>query len=179
MDISTFGMYWAIFLIVGHTIQALFTAFGPNTQDLVLNPKISLGKHIFMDIMWMHSLLSAMVLVPEYFGSSSVVLATVFISTQPPNLATSLKTHYHANSQKGVPFVHGEWWIADIVKWIFVGYFIAILSICLGHYSNIANLKVIGIFFVNLTPLFACESYQLLLSIPDRLEDQNGDKKHK
>ncbi|CAJ1959792.1 unnamed protein product [Cylindrotheca closterium] len=177
MDISSFGMCWAMFLIVGHTIQALFTAFGPNTQDLVLSPKISMLKHVFMDIMWTHSLLSTMVLVPEYFGSSSVMLAITFISILPPFLATSLKTHYH--NQKDVPFVHGEWWIADILRWIFAGYFIAMMCICLGHYSQIAFLKVIGTFALNLTPLFACESYRLLLSIPARLEAENGDKKYK
>mmetsp|Transcript_32106 Transcript_32106/g.78012 ORF Transcript_32106/g.78012 Transcript_32106/m.78012 type:complete len:578 (-) Transcript_32106:24-1757(-) len=183
MDISKFGISWACFLILGHTIQSLFTAFGPDTRDLVLSPKISIVKHNFMDIIWMHSLLSAMVLVPEYFGSSSVVLGTVFISTQPPSLATSLKNHYHNHNkrQKGVPFVHGEWWIADIVRLLFLGYMIAILFISLGHYSDIANLKVIGVFVMNLAPLFACESYQMLLSIPARLEYQysSSDKKRK
>ncbi|CAJ1959993.1 unnamed protein product [Cylindrotheca closterium] len=180
MDISSFGLYWATFLIVGHTIQALFTAYGPNTADLVLRPKISMLKHIFMDIIWMHSLLSAMVLVPEYFGASSVMLAITFIGTQPPGLATNLKTHYHMNSQnQSVPFVHGEWWSADIVRWIFLGYLTAILCICLGHCFTVPTLKVIGVFLMNLTPLLAFESYRLLLSIPSRLEDQPGEKKRK
>ncbi|CAJ1959992.1 unnamed protein product [Cylindrotheca closterium] len=82
MDISSFGIMssWAIFLIVRHTMQSLFTAYKPNTGDLVLNPKISLGKHMFLDIMWVQSLISAMtLLVPEYFRSSSVMLATSFM----------------------------------------------------------------------------------------------------
>ncbi|CAJ1959790.1 unnamed protein product [Cylindrotheca closterium] len=177
-DISTFGMCWATFLIVGHTIQSLYTDFGPNTGILVLSPEISMLKHIFMDIMWTHSLLSAMMLVPDYFGSSSVMAAMIFASGQPLYLVICLKSHYHMKSQKVVPFVHGEWWIADVARLIFWGYLIAFLCICLGHYTDISNLKVTGVFFMNLTPLFACESYRLLLSLPARLEDQNGHKKH-
>ncbi|CAJ1959991.1 unnamed protein product [Cylindrotheca closterium] len=178
-DISSFGMCWAIFLIVGHTIQSLYTDFGAKTGILVLSPEISMLKHIFMDIMWTHSLLSAMILVPDYFGSSSVIVAFIFASGQPLSLVICLKTHYRMKSQKVVPFVHGEWWMADIVRLILSGDLIALSCIALGHYFTIANLKVIGVFLMNLSPLFACESYRLLLSIPTRLEAQNGAKKHK
>ncbi|CAJ1959789.1 unnamed protein product [Cylindrotheca closterium] len=180
MNISSFGMCWAIFLIVGHTIQSLFTAYGPNTGDLVVDPKISLGKHMFMDILWVQSLLSAMILIPEYFGSSSVMLATSFMLSNSPSLGMSLKSHYHHfHSQKGRPFVYGEWWLSDIIKCLFLGYMVSAFCICLGHYSDMANLKVTGVFFMNLTPLFACESYRLLLSIPARLVGPNDDKKFK
>jgi len=181
MDISTFGMYWSMFLIFGHTIQSLFTAYGPNTRDLVLSPKISLGKHLFMDILWVHSLFSAMILVPEYFGSSSVMLAIGFLSTNPPSLGMSLKSHYHHfHSQEGKQFIYGEWWIADLIKCVLLGYMVSVLIIYLGHYYSMALLKQIGVFLMNLTPLFTCESYRLLLSIPAiLLEDQNtsSDKK--
>lgn len=178
MDFSSFGIYWAIFLIIGHTIQALLTDYGPDARNLVLIPKINLLKHLFLDILWVHSLFSAMVLVPEYFGRSSVILAVTFFSSNPASLGTSLKTHYHMHCQKGVPLIHGEWWMADIVRWLFLGYAISILGICLGHFSSIEGLKVIGVFLINMTPLFACQSYRLLLSIPTTtVEQQHSDKK--
>lgn len=178
-DISTFGLCWASFLIVGHTIQALYTAFGPGTEHLVWNPKISILKHHFLDIMWVHTLFSAMVLVPDYFGSSSVVLGAIFFATQPVNLATHLKTHYSNSGRKGEPFIHGEWWVSDIVRWIYVGYNLAIVGICLGYYWSQEWLLQLGVFLINLTPLFACQSYRLLLSIPSQglVYQQANDKK--
>lgn len=179
MDISSFGMYWATFLIAGHTIQSLFTEYGPNTGDLVLNPKISLGKHLFMDVMWVQLLLSAMILVPEYFGSSSVMLANAFLLSNPPSLGMSLKSHYHHfhSQKKRQQFVYGDWWLADIIKWLFVGYLASALFISLGQYLAIPSLRVVGVFLMNLTPYLGCESYRLLLSIPSTLEDPRCNKK--
>jgi len=123
--------------------------------------------HLFTDILWVQFLLSAMILVPEYFGTSSVMLSAAFLSTNSaPSHGTSLKSHYHFHSKnKGVPFLHG----------VLNSRYYAVVVLGVRDLSSqylprtfwsFENLKVIEVFLVNLTPLLACQSYRFLLSIP-------------
>ena len=95
-----------------------------------MNPKIS------VEMLWVQSLYTAMIfLVPEYFGSSNVVLTTV-------NEPSELWDESIIRTAKGALFFYGGWWIANIVRGI---QDCSAQHILPGHYSDIVFLKEIGV----------------------------------
>lgn len=178
LDISTFGMWWSFIFTVGHTVQSMLTSYGPNTESFTLSPEIGIVPHHFMDMMWMHSHFSCLVLLPDLFGPSSMTLFNYFVMTQALNLSIGIKTNYHHIEVKRGVWRPGRWWLADIVRWIFLGYLGSFFTISIGNSYGNDNLKVIGVFTLNLTVLWVWESYRLLLSTRGKVERQlAGDKK--
>jgi hypothetical protein len=172
LDVSTYGMYWVSFLILGHFVECLFTSWGgandkkdkTYTKDLSIKPTIGMLQHHIMDLLWFHSLLSNMILTPHQFGPPCFALLYLFIWPQPFNLCIAIKTHYCASNLEGT-YAHGKWWIGDLVKNVLLGYGLTILGIVLLHYFEMASLRIPLVFGFNMIPLLAFESYRYLLSM--------------
>jgi hypothetical protein len=170
MNLSKFGIVWCYVLCAGHTLQTLYTSFGPVGQDLSYKPVIGLLQHQFMDSMWMHTLFSAMLLGPEHFGPTSVYIAVALLPLLPMNLSVSLKTHFQTNVLANATIdgtrqsikrkqrsIH---WVGETMKSSFIWYFTAIVLVLLGHRCTSFNLMVLGVFVMNMAPLTACETYR-------------------
>ncbi|CAJ1970126.1 unnamed protein product [Cylindrotheca closterium] len=177
LDMSSFGMAWVYVFSVGHTIQALLTDYGPNSEYFRLSPTIGIVPHHFMDIMWMHTHFAGLVLYPALFGPDAMVLFKAFIFTQPLNLAAGLKTNYNYIETKSGAWEDGRFWVAEIVRWVMLGSIAAFLTILAGESYGIENLKVIGLFVSNLSVLWAWGSYQTLLSYHESVENKIMAKK--
>jgi len=173
LDVSTYGICWVTFLVLGHLIQCLMTSWGgaadnqdkTYTKDLSIRPTIGMLQHHIMDLLWFHFLLSNMILTPQYFGPPCFPLLYIFIWPQPFNLCIVIKTHYCESNLEGT-YSHGKWWIGDLVKNVLVGYFLTILGVFLLHYYGMDYLRIPLVFGFNMIPLFIFESYRYLVSIP-------------
>ncbi|CAJ1959998.1 unnamed protein product [Cylindrotheca closterium] len=171
-DVSSYGIYWVCFLILGHFVECLFTSWGgaedkkdkTYTKDLSIKPTIGMLQHHIMDLLWFHSLLSNMILTPHYFGAPCYALLYLFIWPQPFNLSIAIKTHYCESNLEGT-YAHGKWWIGDIVRKVLLGYGFTILGIVLVHVFEMASLRIPLVFGFNMIPLVAFESYRYLLSV--------------
>ncbi|CAJ1959999.1 unnamed protein product [Cylindrotheca closterium] len=184
LDVSTYGIYWVAFLILGHFVECLFTSWGgaedekdkTYTKDLSIKPTIGMLQHHIMDLLWFHSLLSNMMLTPRKFGSPCFLLLYLFIWPQPFNLCMAIKTHYCESNLEGT-YSHGKWWIGDIVKNVFIGYALAIVGVIFMHFYDMTFLRIPLVFGFNMIPLFAFESYRYLLSTPAILSSGVSDAK--
>lgn len=176
MEISTFGKWWSYIFTVCHTIQSMLTYYGPNSESFTWSPEIGIVPHHFMDMMWMHTHFTLLVLLPGTFGPSSMKLFNYFVMTQALNLSIGVKTNYHHLEVKKGVWGPGRWWMADIVRWIFLGYLGSFFTISIGDYYGNKNLKVIGLFMLNLTVLWVWYSYRLLLSFRRRVEHRLSHK---
>ncbi|CAJ1960002.1 unnamed protein product [Cylindrotheca closterium] len=173
LNVSTYGICWITLLLVGHFVECMFTWWGgaddkkdkTYTEDLSIKPTIGMLQHHIMDLMWIHSLLSNMVLTPHYFGPSCFALFYLFIGLQPVNLVIVIKTHYCESNLEGT-YTHEKWWIGDIVKKVFIGYTLTTLGVFFMHFYNMNFLRIPIVFGFNMIPLFAFESYRYLLSAP-------------
>mmetsp|Transcript_39983 Transcript_39983/g.96478 ORF Transcript_39983/g.96478 Transcript_39983/m.96478 type:complete len:586 (+) Transcript_39983:152-1909(+) len=173
LDVSTFGICWVCFLILGHFVECLFTSWGgaddekdkTYTKDLNIQPFLGMLQHHIMDLLWFHFLLSNMILTPQYFGPPCFPLIYLFTWPQPFNLCIVIKTHYCESNLEGT-YSHGKWWIGDLVKNVLVGYFLTILGVFLLHYYGMDYLRIPLVFGFNMIPLFIFESYRYLVSIP-------------
>lgn len=171
VDQSKLGLLWCFVIVVGHTLQTLFTSFGPTATDLIYKPSIDLVQHHFMDSMWLQTLFSAMILLPQYFGSYSIYVAAAMIPLIPIYLAVSLKTHFCRNvlalaaeDNTSTRFIKSKkksiqvvW---EIINSTCTWYSISVLLILVGHQVASFNLLVVGVFVMNATPISSCETYR-------------------
>ncbi|KAL3933595.1 MAG: hypothetical protein SGBAC_010324 [Bacillariaceae sp.] len=174
LDVSTYGICWVTILILGHLVECLFTSWGgardeednTYTKDLSFKPTIGMLQHHIMDLLWFHSLVSNMILTPDYFGKGCFSLLYLFIWPQPFNLCISLKTHYSESNLEGT-YDHSKWWMGDLIKHVLLGYAVTLLGVFLLHYCDMTFLRIPLVFGFNMIPLFAFESYRYLLITSD------------
>eukprot|EP00980_Cylindrotheca_fusiformis_P019409 scaffold6683_cov103-Cylindrotheca_fusiformis.AAC.1 len=168
-ELSRFGVLWCSVIIVGHTLQTLFTAFGPAAADLSFKPSIEMLQHHFMDCIWVQCLVSAMLLTPQHFGVNSVYTGAGLILLVPIYLTVSLKTHFEQNVLENATDATtarsikrrqklmqqlGET-LRDTVAW----YLASIAVVLLGHHTFSFNLIVLGVFVLNAAPISTLASY--------------------
>lgn len=176
VDLSQFGLMWCFVLVSGHTLQTLFTSFGPDAKDLSYKPAIEMLQHNFMDTLWMQSLYTAMLLMPQYFDPASVYVAAALIPLLPFYLSVSLKAHFEHNvldasadartttatARSIKRKLRSVQVVGEIIDNSFTWYFSAVALILLGHYVACFNAMVMGVFVLNTAPLstFAAYTYQ-------------------
>eukprot|EP00980_Cylindrotheca_fusiformis_P019412 scaffold6683_cov103-Cylindrotheca_fusiformis.AAC.4 len=170
-DLSQFGLLWCTVIVVGHTLQTMVTYFGSAATDLTYKPAIGLLQHHFIDCIWMQSLYSAMLLVPNQFGPYSVYVGAAMIPMMPTYVAVSLKTHFErtvlmkANAryqttryikrkQRSIEI------LGETISSAFAGYFIAVTLALIGHFVGWYSLVLLGVFVMNTMPLATYESYK-------------------
>lgn len=168
---SNFGHIWCILIIVGHTIETMFTSFGPSAKDLSYRPIIGPLHHHFIDCMWLHTLISALILVSDAFSPVACITGILMIQTLPIYLAVSLKTHFTSKfGSKGKDCNRKS--MDQVIKMLFVWYSCATVCALGGYILTIFDLKVLGVFLFNASPLVCGESY--VHHVVDKNNDLNA-----
>lgn len=174
LELSRFGVAWCVVIVIGHTLETLFTGFGPSARDLNYKPVIAPLEHNLIDCMWLHTLISAMIIGPHHFGPGGFYLGLVLTQTLPIYLAVSFKTHFQINwlekadevKQKD-SFSRQEGMIkcmGNMIRRLFHRYFLSVLCVYVGHLVGSFNIRLLGVFLFNLAPLLAGEAYKAKFS---------------
>lgn len=91
---SRAGIWFCVFTVVFHTLEASLTNFGPRTKSLRFSfAPLAPVTHMFIDcfIIWTHSLVYT--LFPHHFGPHPYWLSFCIFNTVPYYMASSYKTH--------------------------------------------------------------------------------------
>lgn len=157
MRFTNFGHIWCILIISGHTIETMFTSFGSSARSLSYKPVIGPLHHHFIDCMWLHTLISAMLLMPQRFGDYGFLTGLLLIQTLPIYLAVSLKTHFtvltSANKRSSIQSMD------RVIQNLFCLYFGATLFSLFGHLLGNFDLTILGVFLFNASPVITGETY--------------------
>ena len=108
LNLSPFALQCCYIMIVIHTIETMVTNFGASVTNFCALKLITPLTHHFLDCIWLHSLISVMLLVPAKFSNVTELsdpretikvmsLGLMLIQTLPIYLSVSFKTHYLKN----------------------------------------------------------------------------------
>jgi len=102
MGYTPFAIKWVMCMFVLHTLQTAVSTFGPDTKSFRVKSWITPLHHSLMDTyIWNQSMITLMLLYPEWFGDSAYELACFFtVAQQQFYLAVSLKAHILRNEDK-------------------------------------------------------------------------------
>lgn len=176
-NFSSFGFVWCTTIVVGHTIETMLTNFGESVRELCAVDIIPRLAHHFLDCVWLHSLISAMLLFPDRFvrpddlnnhgGDRTVInIGLILIQTLPIYLAVSFKTDFlrlhrnHLQEVSSSPPDSSLMSIQYFIRSCFIWYFAATALILITSLSSQTRFLMYGgVSLFNVTPLILFRSY--------------------
>lgn len=183
-NFSSFGFVWCTTIVVGHTIETMLTNFGESVRDLCAVDIIPRLAHHFLDCVWLHSLISAMVLFPDLFirpddlnhhaGESErtvINIGLILIQTLPIYLAVSFKTDFlrlrHDQLQEvssSPPADSSLMSLQLFIRSCFIWYLAATALILITSFSSQTRFLMYGgVIIFNVTPLILFRSYSKIV----------------
>ncbi|CAB9516351.1 expressed unknown protein [Seminavis robusta] len=157
---TPFAITWGMVLYTGHSLQTAISTFGPETENLRWKAWIPpLIHHLIDTYVWNHSLITMMLLYPEWFGSTAYWCAVSFITcSQCLYLCVSLKTHYikHKHKLKTNSYRQIELRFIDC----FLLYLLAVINFILARLLGYPILLYIGLIEFNVAPLYIVWAYK-------------------
>ncbi len=182
LNLSSFGLRWCFTMVIGHTIETILTNFGPSTRHFRAIALISPILHHFIDCLWLHSLISAMLLCPHKFTSASAsasdpvvdrrkvtYAAYLLIQTLPIYLVVSFKSNYikrqhqqqhqhveykgHTNVKAGKVDTSKISVMGMHIRRCFVWYWAATIFLMIASsFATVALLRI-GVLFLDVIPV--------------------------
>ncbi|CAB9516358.1 expressed unknown protein [Seminavis robusta] len=157
---TPFAITWGLVMYTLHFLQTAISTFGPETENFRWNAWIPPLVHHLMDTyVWNQSMITMMLLYPEWFGSTAYWVATLCITySQCCYLCVSLKTHYikHQHELKANCHQQIELRFLDC----FLLYLLADLNFILARLLGYPILLYIGLVELNVAPLYIVWAYK-------------------
>eukprot|EP00797_Seminavis_robusta_P033466 Sro777_g201040.1 n/a (347) ;mRNA; r:25520-26560 len=157
---TPFAVTWVMVMYTGHFLQTALSTFGPETENLRWKAWISpLAHHLIDTYVWNHSMITVMLLYPEWFGSTAYWCAVFFTMCQQCcYLCVSLKAHFMRHTHELKTSCHRQIQIRFMD--CFLLYLLATLNFILARLLGYPILLYIGLVEFNVCPIYIVWAYK-------------------